>query len=105
MFAYEQCILCLGHHPDVWYEYASYLDENSKIMADKGDVNQHKTLQDEVSSIYERATTTLLKNNVLINFAYADFEEVRNLIIDAIFYNWRIFCLYFIVAKSKGRIR
>ena len=69
--------MCLGHHPDIWYEFASYLDEHSKLMAEKGDVTQFKSLQDEAAEVYERATTTLLKNNILISFAYADFEEVR----------------------------
>lgn len=36
MFAYEQCLLCLGHHPDIWYEAASYLDHASKILVEKG---------------------------------------------------------------------
>ena len=31
---------------------------------------------DEAGSIYERAVTTLMKNNMLVYFAYADFEEV-----------------------------
>ncbi|XP_054160446.1 cleavage stimulation factor subunit 3-like [Oppia nitens] len=77
-FAYEQCILCLGHHPDVWYEFASYIEEKSKEMGEKGNMNEQKTLQEEVSAIYDRATTTLLSTNILINFAYADFEESRN---------------------------
>ncbi|KAH9493981.1 Cleavage stimulation factor subunit 3 [Dermatophagoides farinae] len=78
VFAYEQCLLCLGHHPDIWYEYASYLDENSKIMAEKGDMNHHKALQEDVASVYDRATSTLLKENILLHFSYADFEESRN---------------------------
>lgn len=36
MFAYEQCLLCLGHHPDIWYEAASYLEQASKLLAEKG---------------------------------------------------------------------
>lgn len=78
VFAYEQCLLCLGHHPDIWYEYASYLEENSKLMAEKGDMNHHKALQEDVASLYERATSTLLKENVLLHFSFADFEESRN---------------------------
>ena len=31
---------------------------------------------DEAAAIYERAITTLLKQNMLLYFAYADFEEV-----------------------------
>lgn len=33
---------------------------------------------DEAAAIYERAITTLLKQNSLLYFAYADFEEVSN---------------------------
>jgi cleavage stimulation factor subunit 3 len=36
MFAYEQCLLCLGHHPDIWYEAASYLEHSSRILSEKG---------------------------------------------------------------------
>lgn len=36
MFAYEQCLLCLGHHPDVWIEAASYLEQSSRLLAEKG---------------------------------------------------------------------
>jgi cleavage stimulation factor subunit 3 len=31
---------------------------------------------DEAAAIYERAITTLMKSNMLLFFAYADFEEV-----------------------------
>ncbi|XP_015784483.1 cleavage stimulation factor subunit 3 [Tetranychus urticae] len=78
VFAYETCLLCLGHYPDIWYEYAAYLEENSKMMSDKGDMNQFKSLQEDSSAVYERAISTLLKTSLLIHFAYADFEEGRN---------------------------
>ncbi len=42
------------------------------------DQNAGKLFADEAAAIYERAITTLLKNNMLLYFAYADFEEVRN---------------------------
>lgn len=45
-------------------------------MAEKGDMNHHKALQEDVASVYERATSTLLKENILLHFSYADFEEV-----------------------------
>ena len=35
-----------------------------------------KVFADEAAGLYERATTTTLKNCVLLYFAYADFEEV-----------------------------
>ncbi|XP_033628888.1 cleavage stimulation factor subunit 3-like [Asterias rubens] len=77
MFAYEQCLLCLGHHPDVWYEAALYLENSSKSFAEKGDMNNAKVFSDEAAAIYERAIQTLMKKSMLIYFAYADFEEGR----------------------------
>ena len=34
-------------------------------------------MSDEAASLYERAISTLMKENVLIHFAYSDFEEGR----------------------------
>jgi cleavage stimulation factor subunit 3 len=36
MFAFEQCLLCLGHHPNIWYEAALFLQESSRLLAEKG---------------------------------------------------------------------
>ena len=36
MFAYEQSLLCLGYHPDIWIEAATYLEHSSKILTEKG---------------------------------------------------------------------
>lgn len=36
MFAFEQCLLCLGHHADIWYEAAQFLDYSSKVLTEKG---------------------------------------------------------------------
>ncbi|KAG8235250.1 hypothetical protein J437_LFUL014737 [Ladona fulva] len=77
MFAYEQSLLCLGHHPDIWYEAALFLEQSSKLLTEKGDVNAAKMFSDEASAIYERASASLLKKNMLLYFAYADFEEGR----------------------------
>ncbi|KAI9542708.1 Cleavage stimulation factor subunit 3 [Dissostichus eleginoides] len=77
MFAYEQCLLVLGHHPDVWYEAAQYLEQSSKLLAEKGDMNNSKLFSDEAANIYERAIGTLLKKNMLLYFAFADYEESR----------------------------
>lgn len=46
MFAYEQCLLVLGHHPDVWYEAAQYLEQSSKLLAEKG--VKIKSLPDQI---------------------------------------------------------
>lgn len=40
-------------------------------------MNAGKLFSDEAAAIYERAITTSLKKNMLIYFAYADFEEVN----------------------------
>ncbi|XP_071113458.1 cleavage stimulation factor subunit 3-like [Haliotis cracherodii] len=77
MFAYEQCLLCLGFHPDIWYEAAAYLEQSSKILSEKGDQNAGKMFADEAAAIYERAISSLMKKNMLLYFAYADFEEGR----------------------------
>ncbi|XP_052810218.1 cleavage stimulation factor subunit 3-like isoform X2 [Mya arenaria] len=77
MFAYEQCLLCLGYHPDVWIEAANYLEHSSQILTEKGDQNAGKLFADEASNLYERAISTSMKGNMLIYFAFADFEESR----------------------------
>ncbi|CAH8876113.1 unnamed protein product [Trichobilharzia szidati] len=76
MFAYEQCLLCLGHHPDIWYEAASYLDHASKVLAEKGDQATARQFANETAAMYERAIA-LLKTNMMLYFAYADYEEGR----------------------------
>ncbi|KAK9876432.1 hypothetical protein WA026_012745 [Henosepilachna vigintioctopunctata] len=77
VFALEQCLLCLGHHPDIWYQTAQFLEYSCKILAEKGDVNASKLFSEEAANIFERATSTLLSKNQLLYFAYADYEEGR----------------------------
>lgn len=77
MFAFEQCLLCVGHHPDIWFEAAQFLDQSSKLLIEKGDVTSAKLFSDEAANMFERATSTTLKNSMLLYFAYADFEEGR----------------------------
>ena len=36
MFGFEQCLLCLGHFPNIWYTAASHLQECARILAEKG---------------------------------------------------------------------
>lgn len=36
MFATEQCLLVLTHHPAVWHQAAQYLDQSSKNFTEKG---------------------------------------------------------------------
>ena len=42
------------------------------------DMQGSKLLAEEASSLYERAISGLMKNNMLLYFAYADFEEVTH---------------------------
>uniref|UniRef100_A0A1B6CGC0 Cleavage stimulation factor subunit 3 n=1 Tax=Clastoptera arizonana TaxID=38151 RepID=A0A1B6CGC0_9HEMI len=77
MFAFEQCLLCVGHHPDIWYEAAQFLEQSSKLLIEKGDVTSAKLFSDEAATMFERATSTILKHSMLLYFAYADFEEGR----------------------------
>lgn len=76
VFAYEQAILCLGHHPNIWYEYASFLEEHAKSLGEKAD--SAKKFMDDAATVYERAINSLLRANILLHVAYADFEEARN---------------------------
>lgn len=39
-------------------------------------MNNSKLFSDEAANIYERAIGTLLKKNMLLYFAFADYEEV-----------------------------
>ncbi|XP_065560553.1 cleavage stimulation factor subunit 3-like [Artemia franciscana] len=77
MFAYEQCLLVLSHHPDIWYEATLFLEQSAKIMNEKGDVTSSKLFSNEVANMFERCTGGILKNCSLLHFAYADFEESR----------------------------
>lgn len=36
MFATEQCLLVMYHHPAVWHQAAQYLDQSSKLLTEKG---------------------------------------------------------------------
>ncbi|CAG9770173.1 unnamed protein product [Ceutorhynchus assimilis] len=77
IFALEQCLLCMGHHPDIWYQAAQFLELSSKILAEKGDINASKLFSEEAAHVFERATSSLLNRNMLLYFAYADYEEGR----------------------------
>jgi len=77
MFAYEQALLCLSHHADIWYEAASYLQESSKILQEKGDVDSSKKWLEEAGQLYERAVSGVLNKCSLLYFTFADFEEAN----------------------------
>jgi len=78
VLAYEQCLLCLGYHTDLWYEACAYLEQMSRVYTERGDTHLVKHFLDEASSLYERATQTYMKSNMLLYFAYADLQEYRS---------------------------
>jgi cleavage stimulation factor subunit 3 len=75
-YAYKQYLLCFGHHPNVWHEYSTYLEEQVKNLSEKETELKQKLLKESVAQ-FERGTRGLMKHNLLIHFAYADFEETR----------------------------
>ncbi|CAF0806537.1 unnamed protein product [Didymodactylos carnosus] len=77
MFAYEQCLLCLGYHSDIWYDAGQYLESIVHHFHDKGDIQLTKKFLDDTSQLYERSISLFMKQNQLIHYSYADFEESR----------------------------
>ncbi|CAF0768409.1 unnamed protein product [Brachionus calyciflorus] len=77
MYAYEQCLLSLATHPDIYFEATSYLQQMSSIMEEKCDAVLAKFYANEAVNLYERAIESFMKKNALIYFAYCDFEESR----------------------------
>ena len=67
----------MGHHPELWYEAAQFLVRMSRDLTDSGDMIGGKKLGDDAADLYRRATSILMKQNPLIHFAYANFEEGR----------------------------
>lgn len=59
---YEQCLMYLYHHPDIWYDYATWRADNGP----KSSANE----------IFQRALQALPESEVLW-YAYAELEESR----------------------------
>ena len=76
MFAYEQALLALATHPDMYYEAASYLQQMSAMMAEKCDASMSKHYANEAVNLFERAISTFMRQNLLTYLAYCDYEEV-----------------------------
>ena len=76
MFAYDQCLLNMGTHPDIHYEAATYLQQMSLLMAEKCDAMMSRHYANECIGLYEKAINSFMKHNMLIYFAYCDYEEV-----------------------------
>lgn len=59
-FTYEQCLMYLYHHPDVWYDYATWHAKNGST--------------DSAIKIFQRAVKALPGSEVL-KYAFAELEE------------------------------
>ncbi|KFD59107.1 hypothetical protein M514_00270 [Trichuris suis] len=77
VFAFEQALLCLGFHSDLWYEASLYMQDASRRLLEKGDTKFSNHLVNYTTALFERAIGFVWKNNVLLHFAYADYEEER----------------------------
>jgi cleavage stimulation factor subunit 3 len=63
-FVYNQCLLCLYHYAEIWYDYANYHSSAGAL--------------DAASAVFERAITAL-PNSLLLHFVYADtLESLKN---------------------------
>eukprot|EP01133_Synstelium_polycarpum_P004417 gene4417-5174_t len=65
---YNQCLLCLYHYPDIWYEAAAY-------QADCGNI-------EGAVAFFDRAIQAI-PTNLFLHFAYADFLEFHKRIAPA----------------------
>ncbi|KAK3161239.1 hypothetical protein QOZ80_1BG0074310 [Eleusine coracana subsp. coracana] len=64
-FTYEQCLMYLYHHPDIWYDYATWHAKNGSM--------------DSAAKIFQRALKAIPDSEVL-KYAYAEMEEARGAI-------------------------
>ena len=76
MFAYDQCLLSFTNHADIYYDAANYMQQLSAQMTEKCDLAMAKKYKEEVINFYEKVIKSFMRKNMLIYFAYADFEEV-----------------------------
>ena len=53
------------------------MEQTSKTLSEKGDVKLSAQLADEAAALYERALGGFMKKNMLLHFAFADYEESR----------------------------
>ncbi|RLN22656.1 cleavage stimulation factor subunit 77 [Panicum miliaceum] len=64
-FTYEQCLMYLYHHPDLWYDYAMWHAKNGSM--------------DSAAKIFQRALKAIPDSEVL-KYAFAEMEESRGAI-------------------------
>lgn len=82
MFAIEQSLLSMATHPDIHFEAVNYLQQMSLLMAEKCETTASRNFAEEAINMFERSIKTFMKHNMLMYFAYADYEEVSLLFYD-----------------------
>ncbi|VVA91694.1 unnamed protein product [Arabis nemorensis] len=65
IYAYEQCLMCLYHYPDVWYDYAEWHIKSGST--------------DAAIKIFQRALKAI-PDSEMLKYAYAELEESRGAI-------------------------
>ncbi len=76
MFAIEQSLLSMATHPDIHFEAVNYLQQMSSTMAEKCEATASRHYSEEAVAMFERSIKSFMKTNMLMYFAYADYEEV-----------------------------
>ncbi|CAO2205155.1 unnamed protein product [Urochloa humidicola] len=64
-FTFEQCLMYLYHHPDIWYDYAMWHAKNGSM--------------DSAAKIFQRALKAIPDSEIL-KYAFAEMEESRGAI-------------------------
>ncbi|KAI5059393.1 hypothetical protein GOP47_0025712 [Adiantum capillus-veneris] len=67
-FTFEQCLMCLYHYPEIWYDYASWHAQNGS--------------PESAAVVFQRALKAL-PDKTLLHYAFAEFEEARGNIQEA----------------------
>ncbi|CAH8252663.1 unnamed protein product [Arabidopsis lyrata] len=65
IYAYEQCLMCLYHYPDVWYDYAEWHVKSGTT--------------DAAIKVFQRALKAI-PDSEMLKYAYAEMEESRGAI-------------------------
>lgn len=54
IYAYEQALLALGYHPDIWYEAILFQQQAAQMLGEKGDVKQKASMLSDVIRKHEQ---------------------------------------------------
>uniref|UniRef100_A0A1J3CDQ4 Cleavage stimulation factor subunit 77 n=1 Tax=Noccaea caerulescens TaxID=107243 RepID=A0A1J3CDQ4_NOCCA len=65
IYVYEQCLMCLYHYPDVWYDYAEWHIKSGST--------------DAAIKVFQRALKAI-PDSEMLKYAYAELEESRGAI-------------------------